>query len=95
VLAGTHFGGAGWRKLSAEATPAVLRINIPANRRLTTRRIDFPPRCRGIWGLAHPFERTRARRGLDAIPWPSGNRHCSGRGHTRRPSKHRDEPDTR
>lgn len=38
VLAGTHFGGCGWRKLSADATPAMVRIIIPASRRLMSRR---------------------------------------------------------
>ena len=40
VLAGVHFGGCGWRKLSADATPDVARINIPAKRRLISRRIE-------------------------------------------------------
>lgn len=38
MLAGTHFGGCGWRKLSADATPAMVRIIIPASRRLMSRR---------------------------------------------------------
>jgi hypothetical protein len=46
VLAGTHFGGAGFGPvLSADATPAVARIIAAAKKRLTSLRIGHPPPC--------------------------------------------------